>query len=57
MNTITVVSGRLSLTRTAKTMKIERAEITLSTDMAVSAIAFLLTLFVLVGFALVLRVD
>ena len=35
-------------------MKIERTEITLSTDTIVSGITLLLTLFVLVGFAMVL---
>jgi hypothetical protein len=36
-----------------RTMKTEHAEITLSTDMVVGATAFLLTLFLLVGFAIV----
>ena len=38
-------------------MKIERAEITVSSDMVVSAMALLLTLFLLVGIAMVLRID
>jgi len=40
-----------------RTMKVERAEITLSTDMIVSVIALLLTLGLLVGLAMVLRID
>jgi hypothetical protein len=36
-----------------RTMKIERAEITLSTDIVIGATAFLFTLFLLVGFAIV----
>ena len=40
-----------------RTMKVERAEITLSTDMVVGATAFFLTLLLLVGFAMVLRID
>jgi hypothetical protein len=35
-------------------MKIERTQITLSTDMILSGIALLLTLFVLVGFEMLL---
>jgi len=40
-----------------RTMKVEHAEITLSTDMVIAAIAFLFTVFMLVGFAMVLRID
>jgi hypothetical protein len=40
-----------------RTMKVERAEITLGTDRVVSVTAFLLTLFLLIGFAMVLRID
>jgi hypothetical protein len=40
-----------------RTMKIERAEITLSTDMIISVVALLLTLCLLVGFVMVLRID
>jgi hypothetical protein len=38
-------------------MKIESGEITLSTDMVASAIAFLFTIFLLVGFAMVSGID
>jgi len=40
-----------------RTMKVEHAEITLSTDTLIAAIAFLLTLCLLVGLAMVLRID
>jgi hypothetical protein len=38
-------------------MKIERSEIMLSTDMVASAITFLASLFLLIGFAMVLGID
>jgi len=40
-----------------RTMKVEHAEITLSTDTVVSAIAFLFGLLLLVGLAMVLTID
>ena len=40
-----------------RTVKVERDDITLSTDTVVAGTAFLLTLLLLVGFALVLRID